>query len=306
MGYAIARILEVLNNSGESNFATLDKKLSISTCGQLLHLNKLGLVEYESIPIDTYSGVSAKGAATITLLDKVKLEEYIQDDNKLRQDVLSVKPKYREWGYLRRALELKEEKLDYISLSNKLGLREGNHSSKVISTLVKLGIYKYDHFEYRALSKVRITDKGRVAYALAFKPVLEIARNPNSQYEIGLYDVKVEENEIVNLFKEELVRFEATSNYLNTKPMLETTQLTISLLRDTHKDRTFRQTDVIEVLSKAGFVGDLRNKAKQVLRLLRGQNEIESAGKNGFYKLKEPMAVWRIGKRGYYKLKDRL
>ena len=259
--YLAAKILQILMDSDaahtESEMAKamdLDSKV---VSRALHHLSDLGLIDYQSIRRDPY-GASESGFSVAVLVNREKLERYIADKKELKKDVLASGSHYRCWSNLRRTLRFRQEELEHTALAEKLNseiklnMTEKNHeSSKIIATLVALGVYAYEGFNGKGvLSDVQLTEKGRTCFKFAYEQVLLAANDSTSQHAFDAYEELFRiRSRVVDLFRLEKQRYMQTSKMLNRTGRDDSAEQVLNTINEMQLG-DFRRKDLAELLRK--------------------------------------------------------
>jgi hypothetical protein len=297
-GYLVAKILEAIKDGKSYSLSSIAKNIGVDIVNivgsALYELNRLGLVDYKSLNFRNFLHSSVAGYSVAKLKDRAKLEEYLKDENKLRSDVEKLRAFNCKWEYLVCALRLGLGELDRNILSEELGKKYAdglkvqhvrkNICSIVLSTMCDLGIYEYKGFIARKTkSEAIITERGLMAFTLAYEPILLVAKDPLSEYVSAEYRKTLQEIEpiIADLFREEMERFKKTSRHLHSRMPEETDRLVMGAVRRVELDSPFRASDLI----RFGMDRKYRNSISMSLHRLAKSGHIEHTGIQQYYKL---------------------
>ena len=254
-GYVVARTLEALNSSKETTVASLSKRIGISgitISANMKFLREAGFIEYESVKIDPWNmgEFSGKGFSSITLEDTAKLDGYLADIKLLKADTRKIYNNFRHWGDLINAMRRRDSELDAPKLAGTIGIPEGD-ASKIITILARLEIYKYQRFIGNDIRSIaRITEQGRMAYRIGYKPVILVAEAPDSSYVTKEYPLGLDRDSMGELFRAEMNRYILENKQYNATDYQGVLQSVSGSIKSL--GRSFRQTDVGVLLRNMG------------------------------------------------------
>lgn len=282
-GYVVARLLEELSDREVHTEVEIVKNTGILTTTikfSIESLQDIGLVDFRSVKTDRF-GKSESGYSVAELVDKSRLEKYIENPGELRKEVLK-KRLFQRFGILRRVLELKKENLNRKDLIDELGIA-ATTSSSCIATLCNLGVYRYQYFKGGATqSSVKITDKGLKAFELAYYPVLRAARELDSRYVRQEYREILEKSggQINELLRHEKERYTNEKQSHKSDEAEEKNRIVMYAARNMGKEN-FRIKDVNENFKRNQININSRT-VGYIMRRLVKSGELERLSK-GFY-----------------------
>lgn len=249
-GYVVARLLELLSDGEEHQVIEISSTAGFRNpkviSDGLRSLSSIGLVEYDSVPTDSYGERKIIGYATAAVLDREKLAFYARNPEMLMADARAVSPLFRYGGHLKNSVAMGLDVIEANDLAQRLNIHQDT-GSKIVSVLCALGVYKRDKFTKGYSSSSRITTRGMLAYELAFAPVLYLAREPESPEVIRAFGEVAREIDVHSSLREELLRY-AKEKRRGPGGQAETDTEVLTLARlvaEGGKD-TFRRMDIVD------------------------------------------------------------
>jgi len=239
--YVIAKILEALTEQGPHKPYTIGEKLKLVQKNVVLQnirkLASLGLVSYDGTGIDTFKPREAE------LADSDKLERYLENSEELKSAVLSIYPRFTNFGRLRTIMELRLREIGREILPNKFAAQNKKLSksgaSEATSVLCRIGVYRFkcsgtSSKPKAEVTEVKITEKGELAFQSAYRPALTVARYPRSVYVNDGYQSILAriEADVRDLFRREFVRFFRTNGRLNRRDPDEDSRAIIDVVKE--------------------------------------------------------------------------
>lgn len=285
-GYVVTKILDNIIDGEIRNIANISEDIklnSLTVSKTLRHLRSIGFVDFDSVKTDRL-GPHESGYSSVIVSDRDKLEKYISNPEELRKAILNRKGKIQRIGYILETLKKRYEEFDSKKLSEETGFGWSDCSS-VVSVLCDLGIYKYKIFKgAEFMSSVKILDKGKQAFELAYDPIIKVSINPFSRYVRQEYREILDKwsSQMDNLFRREKIRYLNEKQLYSKESGEEKVRIIKSAIRNLNTS-LFRIKDVNKELDKIGAKIN-KETTSNIIRELAKEKEVDKV-REGFYKL---------------------